>query len=99
MNTNAKFAAKTVLATFASKSNPGHRHEVRVGADGNIYCTCPAWRFQHNHPMNRVCKHTKAVVGSMVHGGRTMAAQDLPEPTPVRPRRQAARSRTAWERF
>jgi hypothetical protein len=46
-----------VLAKFESKSSPGHYHEVRKGADGNVYCICPSWRFQKNSPANRTCKH------------------------------------------
>ena len=61
--TTPKFAPKTVIALFASASKPGHSHEVRVGADGNVYCTCPAWRFQKGvSPIGRQCKHTKAAV-------------------------------------
>jgi hypothetical protein len=46
-----------VLARFASKSNPSLSHEVRQGADGVVFCSCPSWRFQKNSPTNRTCKH------------------------------------------
>lgn len=37
------------------------RYELRVGAkDGNVYCTCPAWRFQKTAAGKRTCKHIKA---------------------------------------
>ncbi len=50
-------SSPNVLARFASKSNPSKSHEVRRGADGVVYCTCPSWRFQKNSPSNRTCKH------------------------------------------
>jgi len=45
----------TLVATFPSKSSPGKRHEVRVGADGQTYCTCPAWAF--SQASSKGCKH------------------------------------------
>ena len=36
----------TLLARYPSKSNPMKIHDVIKGADGVIYCTCPAWRFR-----------------------------------------------------
>ncbi len=45
------------LAKFESASTPCHFHEVRRGKDGNVYCTCPAWRFQRKAPEDRTCKH------------------------------------------
>lgn len=51
-----------VLAKFrASRGN--ETHEVRVGKDGNVYCTCRAWRIQSLNPQDRVCKHCAAVFG------------------------------------
>jgi hypothetical protein len=50
---------RTVLATFASKSNPSKSHDVRMGANGHIYCTCPGWKFQKLHPLKRTCTHLK----------------------------------------
>jgi len=33
-------------------------HEVRVGGDGRLYCTCPEWRYQHLPIDRRVpCRH------------------------------------------
>ena len=72
MNTVA--ASTKVLATFPSKSNPSKSHEVRLGKDGVVYCTCPAWRFQKLTPSCRCCKHTKATVASMTHAGKSLAA-------------------------
>jgi hypothetical protein len=50
-----------VLALFAGSRD--ERHEVRVGKDGNCYCTCQAWKRQSLHPADRVCKHIAAVFG------------------------------------
>ena len=50
----------TILATVPSSSNPFQTYDIRLGADANIYCTCPAWKFQKKHPHNRTCKHLKA---------------------------------------
>lgn len=94
----------TVLATFASKSNPSKSHQVRQGADGNIYCTCPSWRFQHNSPSNRSCKHIVA------HLSRTVRSFDpSQEPVAIRPVRSSRKAApvvsapeyrpTSWERL
>ena len=56
MNTTTQFQP-TVLARIPSSSNPSKSYEVRLGADGNLYCQCPSWRFQKNSPTNRSCKH------------------------------------------
>ena len=50
-----------VLALFAGSR--GESHEVRVGKDGNCYCTCQAWKRQSLHPADRVCKHIASVFG------------------------------------
>ena len=95
--TTAKFAPKTLLALFASASKPGHSHEVRVGADGNVYCTCPAWRFQKGvSPIGRQCKHTRAAMAQFA------AAQ--PRPAKSAPRTVTATvtgsvNPSHWERF
>ena len=43
-----------MLATVKS-SNGNGTYEIRLGADGVTYCTCPAWRFSKERP--RTCKH------------------------------------------
>jgi len=53
-----KKATKTVLATFASKSS-NKMHEVRLGKDGVIYCTCSGWRFY------RHCWHLTTVMATV----------------------------------
>ena len=94
--TTPRIAPKTVLATFASESRPGHSHEVRLGADGVVYCTCESWRFQRLTPSLRTCKHTKAFVARVTHGGVTLRAQGAVElPKPVRPARKAKAEKPA----
>jgi len=72
----AQIAPKTVLARFESKSKPGHFHEVRLGADAVMYCTCNSWRFQKASPSQRTCCHTEAAVQQITHGGATLRAQE-----------------------
>jgi hypothetical protein len=60
MLTGIKPSQTTVLLTVPSASNPAKSHEVKLGKDGNVYCSCPAWRFQKVHPHARTCKHIKA---------------------------------------
>ena len=39
--------------------------QVRMGKDGRMYCTCPAWRFQRARIEDRKpCKHMWAYVRS-----------------------------------
>ena len=59
----------TVLATYPSSSG-NSVHQVRLGDDGVVYCTCPGWRL-HN---KRRCKH-------LTHYERTRALhrQTAPE--------------------
>lgn len=78
----------TVLARNESHSSPGSFHEVRRGADGNVYCTCPSWRFQKNSPLNRTCKHIESWKARTVVGGVSLAKVLGPGPVAVRaPRR------------
>lgn len=44
-----------VLATC--QGSKGETHEIRIGKDGNCYCTCCAWRFQKVPAKYRTCKH------------------------------------------
>ena len=41
--------------------NSGSEYEIRLGGDGNVYCTCPAWRFSGKNGKPRTCKHIKAL--------------------------------------
>ena len=47
-----------VLADYPSKSNPSKSYQILLGGDGEVYCICPAWRFQKGKgPQGRRCKH------------------------------------------
>jgi hypothetical protein len=85
MNTNP-----VVLAKFPSASKPGHYHEVRLGADGNLYCLCPSWRFQKNSPTNRSCKHIVAFKASAKGNHFSQGAEPVAIRAPRRTRRVAA---------
>jgi len=50
-----------VIATVPSSSNPAKKYEIRMGHDGNVYCSCPAWRNMKLPPAERVCKHMKSL--------------------------------------
>lgn len=56
------FTPGTLISLVPSSSNPNKAYEVRCGHDGNVYCSCPAWKFQKKHPHDRTCKHIKAVL-------------------------------------
>lgn len=58
--------AATLITTVASSSNPNLRHEIRLGGDGVVYCTCPAWRFQRKSPAARQCKHMRQSASTIV---------------------------------
>lgn len=67
--TNAPLAPVT-LATIPSSSNPEITYKVIRGGDGNVYCTCPAWRFQKGiNPKDRTCKHLKKLAAAMKQHG------------------------------
>ena len=54
-------ATGNVIAYVPSSSDPSKSYEVRLGGDGNVYCTCPNWKFQKLPPKERTCKHMKAL--------------------------------------
>lgn len=56
--------AAHILTVVRSASNPEKTYEIREGADGNIYCTCPSWRFQRVAPAHRSCKHLRSFFAS-----------------------------------
>jgi len=77
-----------VLARFESSSRPGSFHEVRRGADGVVYCQCPSWRFQHNSPANRTCKHIEQWKAETKVGGVSLLDVMGHGPEAVRPVRR-----------
>lgn len=79
----------TVLARFASKSNPSKSHEVRLGKDGVVYCGCPSWRFQKNHPSNRTCKHVEQWKTQTSVGGKSLLEVLGTGPVAIRAPRRA----------
>lgn len=50
-----------IIATVPSKSDPEKTYEIRMGKDGNMYCSCPAWKYQKKSPKDRTCKHIDAL--------------------------------------
>lgn len=46
-----------LLALAPSKTDPSKSYEIRKGADGHIYCTCPSWKFKRQSAGDRTCKH------------------------------------------
>jgi hypothetical protein len=101
--TTSPVLVSTVVATFASKSNPSKVHSVHMGKDGVCWCSCPSWRFQKNHPSNRTCKHVdayKARVGMFnnhpvaVRAPRCSKKVSAPVSAPVESYRP-----TSWERL
>ena len=49
----------SILATVASSSSD-KTYNICKGADGVVYCTCPAWKFQRLTSEGRTCKHIKS---------------------------------------
>ena len=48
----------TRLAQYPSESNPDHMHDILLGEDEVVYCTCARWRFQKGvQPKDRTCPH------------------------------------------
>lgn len=50
-----------ILTVVQSASRPGVSYEVRLGGDGKVYCTCPAWKFSGRGVGDKGCKHVRAV--------------------------------------
>ena len=50
-----------LMAVVPSHSDPLRAYEIRLGKDANVYCLCPAWRFQKLPPKARTCKHIEAL--------------------------------------
>lgn len=59
-------ATATILATIPSSSNAEVVYTIKRGHDGNVYCSCPAWKFQKGvSPKDRTCKHLRSLAANM----------------------------------
>jgi hypothetical protein len=71
--------SEAILATVPSKSNPEKSYEIHMGKDGNVYCTCPAWKYQKGvSPKDRTCKHIKTLYGAMASQAKLKVPKDAP---------------------
>ena len=52
------------LAAFNGRN--GDTYVVSASQSGNLYCSCPAWRFQSKHPDDRQCKHITEYVANIM---------------------------------
>ena len=51
----------TLLKKIPSKSSPSIEYELLKGDDGNVYCSCPAWKFSKGA---KSCTHVREYMGS-----------------------------------
>jgi hypothetical protein len=66
-------ATGTVITTV--QGSAAEPYEIRLGGDGNVYCTCPSWKFQKLPPKERTCKHMKALSGQIAAFTGKLAAK------------------------
>jgi len=64
-----------LIRTWPSASKPDKSYELRRGHDGEVYCSCAAWKFSKVRP--RVCKHIKAWAGSVVSNGSHLKPEGM----------------------
>lgn len=83
-------AKGSVIAVVPSSSNPALSYEIRLGHDGNVYCSCPNWKYQKLPPKERTCKHMKElsakiaeVTGKMAKAVPAKATTPAPAPAPA----------------
>ena len=69
-------ATGTVITTVQGNSGT---YEIRLGGDGNVYCTCPAWKFQKLPPKERTCKHMKALSSQIAAFTGKLAQKTAPK--------------------
>jgi hypothetical protein len=59
--TTKENAMGTLITKVQSSTNPAQSYDILLGGDGNVYCTCPGWKYQKLPPKERTCKHMKAL--------------------------------------
>lgn len=70
------------LLTTVSGSK-GNVYEIRKGADGITYCSCPSWKFKRQSAGDRTCKHLASFHAGQLGGhaeaveSKTEAGQNL----------------------
>jgi len=79
-------AERLLLGTFPSRSSPGTYHEVWLGRDNVLYCTCYGWKRPPKNGGPRSCPHTRAVQAgvSRLQPAPTLPARSTPARTPAR---------------
>lgn len=80
MASSTKYA---LLALAPSKTDPSKSYEIRKGADGVTYCTCPSWKHKRQSSGDRTCKHLASFHAGQLGGhseaveSKTDAAKNL----------------------
>jgi len=80
-----------ILAYVKSETREGVVHTIRMGRDGNVYCSCEAWKYQSKPVTERTCKHLQAFAlqanlpnVALLRQMAAMMAPPAPKPAPVR---------------
>ncbi len=65
-------ARTEVVALVESETTPGKFYEVRRSKGGQLYCTCPAWRFARSmerdgEEFKAPCKHLRKLGVEALH--------------------------------
>jgi hypothetical protein len=83
--------SSAVLAKVTSETRPDVAHEIRMGADGNVYCTCEAWKYQRLPVAQRTCKHLQAFARQANLPALIQVQETAPKaPRVSRPRKSSA---------
>ena len=49
------------VITRVQSQSTDKSYEIRVGKDGRVYCTCPAWKFSRGTREEKNCKHLRGL--------------------------------------